>query len=205
MRGSVPLAPPGARREAMRGDGVNGVAGAAAAPEHELLLLGLLRQESRHGYSLVDFIERNAGEIVGLSKATAYQVLRRLEHRGDVVAGSERVGNRPPRRVFSITPAGEARFLSLLRAALGTDEAPRYGSDVGLMFMDQLPPGEVAAALRQRLLQARERAEQLALTHHESHAGVDWALDHMRAHLETEIRWLGALLGSVDKSENAGG
>ena len=182
-----------------------GMAGAAAAPEHELLLLGLLRQESRHGYSLVDFIDRNASAVVGLSRATAYQVLRRLERRGDVEAGSEQVGNRPPRRVFSITPAGEARFLALLRTALQTDEAPRYGSDVGLMFMDQLPMAEVIAALRQRLVQAEERAARLTPTHHEAHAGVDWALDHMRAHLETELRWLRDLLASVDEPGNAGG
>ena len=168
----------------------------------ELLLLGVLKHQSRHGYSLLEFIDRNAGELVGLSRATAYQVLRRLERRGWAVATVEQAGNRPPRRVYSITAGGEARFTELLRAGLASEAARRPQADVALMFMDQLPPAERGAALGQRLRRAEAEAARLAAApSHGAGSAVDSAIAHMRAHAETEVRWLRALVESLPEPD----
>jgi DNA-binding PadR family transcriptional regulator len=164
----------------------------------ELLLLGVLRNERQHGYSLLEFIDRNAGELVGLSRATAYQVLRRLERRGWAAATTEQVGNRPPRRVYAITAAGEARFGELLRDGLAGRATRRAQPDVALMFMDQLPAAERLDALRARLAQAELGAARLAAAPtHGAGSAVDSAVAHMRAHAEAEVSWLRELVDSL--------
>ncbi len=168
----------------------------------ELLLLGVLKNQSRHGYSLLEFIDRNAGELVGLSRATAYQVLRRLERRAWAVATTEQVGNRPPRRVYAITAAGEARFAELLRTGLAGEAARRPQADVAIMFMDQLPPAERGQALRIRLQRAEMEAARLAAAPpHGPGSAIDSAIAHMRAHAETEVRWLRALVESLPEPD----
>ena len=74
--------------------------------ERNLLLLGLLMAQSRHGYSINEFIERNLGRVSGMKRATAYSLLEKLERRGFVRMDVETAGSYPPRKVYSITPAG---------------------------------------------------------------------------------------------------
>ena len=77
----------------------------AVANDNELLLLGLLRQQSQHGYQINDFIERNLSRMASLKKATAYALLERLREAGHISAVTVQEGNRPPRQVYTITPS----------------------------------------------------------------------------------------------------
>jgi DNA-binding PadR family transcriptional regulator len=177
-----------------------------ADPAFELLLLGVLKHQSRHGYSLLEFIERDAGGLVGLSRATAYQVLRRLERRGWAAAVTEQVGKRPPRRVYSITPAGEARLAELLRSGLAEGASPRAQADVALMFMDELPRAERLAALRRRLQRAEAEAARLAAApSHGAGSSVDHAIARLRAHAEAEVGWLRQLVVALSRPEEPKG
>src|SRR5262249_30084939 len=104
----------------------------------ELLVLGLLRRAGVHGYRLTDFLEKQLAFLVDPKKPTAYALLERLRRRGDVALALERPGNRPERRVYSVTPAGEARFQAMLRASLGAHAPARHPDEVGLYFLDAL-------------------------------------------------------------------
>ena len=86
--------------------------------ERHLLLLGLLMAQSQHGYSINEFIEKNLGRVSGMKRATAYALLERLERKGLVRMETETVGNYPPRKVYSITPAGREAFFDLLQELL---------------------------------------------------------------------------------------
>src|SRR5690606_5170873 len=65
--------------------------------ERELLLLGLLRAQSQHGYQINEFIEKNLRRVTDMKKATAYAILDRLARDGHAVTHREQEGNRPPR------------------------------------------------------------------------------------------------------------
>src|SRR5262245_28108529 len=119
--------------------------------ERALLLLGLLKAQSQHGYQINEFIERNLGRMTDMKKATAYATLDRLAHEGFVNVHTEQAGNRPPRRVYSITPAGEAQLLGLLRANLAQYDSLALSGNVGLFFIDELPWDEAISCLRSRL------------------------------------------------------
>jgi DNA-binding PadR family transcriptional regulator len=74
--------------------------------ERALLLLGVLMTQSQHGYQINDFIENRLCRIADMKKATAYAQLDRLHGGGMVDIEIEQVGNRPPRKVYTITDAG---------------------------------------------------------------------------------------------------
>jgi DNA-binding PadR family transcriptional regulator len=157
--------------------------------ERELLLLGLLRQGEMHGYQLHDFIETNLAFCTDLKKATAYVVLDKMQAAGWVTVKEARDGNRPQKRVYSLTKLGEEAFQRLLRENLSDFVAAKTGSDVGLAFVDALPRSEVA-----RLLSRRREALAVQLAEIEgvpSHAGSPQLLiDHQVHYLRSELNWL---------------
>src|SRR5690554_4818480 len=83
----------------------------------EQTLLGLLAIEPRHGYELSkEFMpETTLGDIVHLESGMLYAHLKKLENEGWVTSRLEPQESRPPRRVFSITAAGQAELDRWLR------------------------------------------------------------------------------------------
>jgi DNA-binding PadR family transcriptional regulator len=160
-----------------------------------LLLLGLLMTQSQHGYQINEFIERNLSRVTDMKKATAYAILDRLAEAGYISVHVEQEGNRPPRKVFAITPAGEALFQQLLRERLQQADRFTFAGDIGLMFLDHLPRAEAIACLEQRLRQVEARlAEFQQAPHHRCGIGVDLALAHVTTMLQAERDWLAAVV-----------
>lgn len=162
--------------------------------ERHLLLLGLIKAQARHGYELADFIERNLCRVTDMKKATAYFLLDRLAALGLVSVRQEQAGNRPPRRVFSITPAGEAAFARLLAATLGQAETMASPADTALMFLEHLPPAAARTAIEQRLAGVRQRLAETREAQASHPGSVHLALEHIEVHLSAEAAWLTALL-----------
>jgi DNA-binding PadR family transcriptional regulator len=167
--------------------------------DRQLLLLGLLRRQQMHGYQLNEFIEEKMHFCIDLKKPTAYYLLDKLAQEGLVKEVQAQEGNRPPRRVYHITAAGEAYFLELLRENLADHAPTYYPTDIGIAFMDQLPPQEVAAYLGRK----REKvvAELEGLQNATGHSGpLQHVLDHNQRLLEAELEWLDDLLQNTDRS-----
>jgi DNA-binding PadR family transcriptional regulator len=106
---------------------------------YELFVLGELMIKPMHGYHLREMADRILGPLQPLSWGIVYPLIRRLEQEGlatSVIeqrqAGFPRQTRGQPRRIFSITPAGRERFLSLMLAS------PEYGRDTFKLFMIKL-------------------------------------------------------------------
>lgn len=169
--------------------------------ERALLLLGILRVQSQHGYQINEFIERNLSRVTDMKKPTAYALLERLSQAGYVEVRSEQEGKRPPRKVYSITPSGERLFLVLLRENLARAERMTFAGDVGLMFLDHLPREEALGLLGQRLARLREQIT--AYEHaprHEHSSGVALALEHILVLLRAEQDWLAATIQRLQEA-----
>jgi DNA-binding PadR family transcriptional regulator len=165
--------------------------------ERELLLLGLLRKREMHGYQLSEFMETHVGIFFDLKKATAYNLLGKMEGKGWVRSREEQEGKRPPRRVFAITPMGEEVFQRLLREALGEYRPAVFPGNVPFLFLDALPPQE-----RQDLLADRREAirdHMIALETHLDHFEHP-LLDHKLQILRAELGWMAGLMeGGEDR------
>ncbi|MGB5058652.1 MAG: PadR family transcriptional regulator [Candidatus Promineifilaceae bacterium] len=157
--------------------------------ERELLLLGLLQQQEMHGYQLHEFIDSYMQTCVDLKKSTAYYLLEKMAKDGFITPSEEREGNRPTRQVYSLTPAGETRFLDLLRENLATFLPALFPGDTGITFLDKLPQSEAIALLqtrREALAAELDRAEKAPV-----HTGsLQLMIEHQIVHLRSELDWL---------------
>lgn len=163
--------------------------------ERALLLLGMLRVQSQHGYQINEFIERTLGRVTDMKKPTAYAILERLGNGGYVAVRSEQEGSRPPRKVYAITPSGERLYHELLRAQVAAPQRTPAAGGIALMFLDDLPADE-----RVELVQRRIGAlDDLIATYDEAprhgHGlGVDLAIEQQRYILRAERKWLASHL-----------
>ena len=116
-----PPGPPGPRQGRRgRGVGPHGWRGPHAAPcpapsfsEHKRLLLETavltaLAEKQGHGYALFERVAELLGAHINLDTGSLYRVLRLLEDAGMVTSSWEIGPAGPPRRTYSVTPAGEA-------------------------------------------------------------------------------------------------
>lgn len=157
--------------------------------EKRLLLLGLLLSHGMHGYQLNEVLQHNAGIPITLKKPNAYKLLNDMETDGWLTHQEEQEGNRPPRRVYTVTEEGEAAFYRLLRENLSTCPAPEFPGVVGLDFVYTLPAAEVVALLKQRHQAVEAKFQQLdgvSAEIRQSHLAVEY-LHHYYA---TELQWL---------------
>lgn len=171
--------------------------------ERHLLLLGLLMAQSQHGYSINEFIETNLGRVSGMKRATAYALLDRLEGQGLVEMATEAVGNYPPRKVYSITPAGRDAFLNLLQKLLVKTNDRTEATDIALMFVDYLERGRLIALLQERASKLESQMIALrAMPSHKDAPGVDYALQRKYALVQAEHAWILQLLKSWQESDS---
>jgi DNA-binding PadR family transcriptional regulator len=125
----------------------------ASVPKLDVVVLGLLSDGPLYGYDLLErFRARSMGFWTDVSKASVYQVLKRLERNGSV-AGKAQEGTRgPDRRVYSITKAGRERSRVGLAERFGALTPYETEAGIALGFADLLTPAEA-----RRAVDARER------------------------------------------------
>lgn len=167
--------------------------------EEQLLILGLLRSHEMHGYQLHEALADREITAVPLSKANAYKLLRKLETEGFVAGSPEQAGNRPPRRVYRITPAGEAAFQTMLRSLLAEYAAPEFPSLVALNFLNELSPAECITLLHRRresLLARLDWLTEMPAEVRETHLSPGF----FQEVYQMELVWLDALIAQQQTS-----
>ena len=157
--------------------------------ERELLLLCLLRSDQMHGYQLNEFIDSHLGIIVNLKKPTAYRLLNKMADAGWITCTEEREGNRPPRRVFTITPAGEAAFQQLLRENLVDYRLIASPGNVGLLFLHAIPSREAVELLKTRRTVVESMLDQVR-SHDVHDEALSLAVLNQLRHLTAELEWV---------------
>lgn len=163
--------------------------------ERILLLLGLLSTQSQHGYQINEFIEHNLGRVTLMKKATAYALLTRMESSGLVEAEDEREGNRPTRRVYSITPDGSALMQEMLVAVLADPSATLPPGDIAVMYVASLAPSDAIAALERRIEAMDEHIAELESTPlHPNVIGVDLAIERRLTLMRADREWFQSLI-----------
>jgi DNA-binding PadR family transcriptional regulator len=100
----------------------------------ELGLLGFLRRQPRHGYAIHQELADPAGlgPVWQIKLSQLYALLEKLEEAGYLTSSTSPQENRPPRKLFHLTPEGEDAFLSWLRKPV------RHGRSLRLEFLVKL-------------------------------------------------------------------
>ncbi|RIK43478.1 MAG: hypothetical protein DCC58_09545 [Chloroflexi bacterium] len=120
----------------------------------ENTLLGLLKHQPRHGYDLArEFDDDTAlAEVLHLEPSMLYAYLKKLESGGLIVAQIETNDPRPPRKIFTLTAAGEQVLQDWL------DEPVTRTRDLRLEFLLKLYVARLLDARIAQRLVVRQRA-----------------------------------------------
>lgn len=166
--------------------------------ERHLLLLGILKTQDSHGYHITEFIEHRLKRIINLKKTTAYSILDRLVDQGYLTMMNEQEGNRPTRKVYSLSQSGDELFFKLLDDNLDQVGQMSLPQEIGIMLIDFLPEEEVLRKLENKL----EKLKELIKTYEEapSHQfglGVTFAISHRIAIMRAEQVWLEEMIGKL--------
>jgi len=165
--------------------------------EKKLLLLGILRDHAMHGYQINEMLTQDASIGMTLKKANAYKLLNQMAADGWISYREEREGNRPPRRVYAIAPAGEAAFQRLLRESLVAYAAPQMPSVIAYSYLNELPVDEAVALLRERQQMVNKRFHQLEATPPEmlqAHLGMVY----LHRFYAAELEWLDEIINQLN-------
>ena len=164
--------------------------------DRELLLLGMLRTNERHGYQINELIEAHLGTSIELKKPTVYKLLGNMLENGWISYREEQEGNYPTRRVYTITLQGEEAFQQILRENLANYRPTSYLNNIGIVYLEALPAEEALSLLRHR----RDDVERFRGEIHsdEKHqGGYQRMLSYHLNHLNAELDWLDEVIASV--------
>lgn len=174
--------------------------------DRALLLLGVLMNQSRHGYQINEFIEDVLCDVVSMKKPTAYALLDRLAGNGFISVQLEQEGNRPQRKVYTITKAGQDLFDALLRENLSNYDELTLPDNIGLMYLKHLPLAEVISLLRARLDALDDLiANTRDIPPHGGMLTVHIALDHVAARRRADRDWLEKTIAKLEHQEEIPG
>jgi PadR family transcriptional regulator, regulatory protein PadR len=101
---------------------------------HEMLVLGVLRSEEKHGYQIALDVEARSSGLFGLQHGTLYPILHRLEDRG-WIKGRWDTGEGRRKKVYRLTADGRRhlsgeidRFEAVARGLLDVVRGHRHAA-----------------------------------------------------------------------------
>lgn len=171
----------------------------------EFALLGLLAQDSLHGYELRKRLTSIFGPFRALSFSVLYPQLRRMMEAGLIVQAEVPKGGRSKRVriVYSITRKGTEKF-SQLTESVSPQSWDDDNFEVHVAFFSPTSTRNRLRILEGRHRRLKEKAEILRADLERSAVGLDKYLIEWRRHsLETaerEIAWLEDMIQSERKT-----
>jgi PadR family transcriptional regulator AphA len=158
----------------------------------EQVLLGLLMEGPMHGYDLHRRVEKELGRIWRMGISNIYGALKRLEQAGQVESTLNPQENRPPRKVYHITPAGRKSFLAWVRQPVPTMRAMRVEFPAKLYFVRALGLEGARELIAAQETVCRERVERLERSAAQCgpHDLDRLIFDFRRRQVEAILEWL---------------
>jgi DNA-binding PadR family transcriptional regulator len=171
-----------------------------------LAVLVLLYERPMHPYEMAATLrERRKEDSIKLRYGSLYTVIELLVKAGYIEEKkTTRLGNRPERTVYEITPSGETEMRGWMREILSTPvkEYPQF--EAGLSLLPALPPDQVQDVLETRIEFLKKDIEHIKTDLTQARAAKLPALfsietEYRLAGLETELRFVSALIERIRK------
>lgn len=165
--------------------------------DQELVILGLLKDGPKHGYEIKNKLRQIMEIFAGWDTKSIYYPLRIMEKEGLVTKKVSRVGKRPQRYTYHISPKGENRFSGLLNKSFVTINRPRFNIDLSLYFLPYVSPKNIIHKLTIRLkmlkrikfgLKNLKKSNKIKLYHQLA------IINHNVELIETEIKFVSELI-----------
>ena len=158
------------------------------------VILGLLLRRPMSGYDIKRYLKSLDWLIGSLSSGSLYPVLRALLQDGYATVEIHPHESRPPRKIYSITEAGQKVLAEWLGQPLATS-APLRAFLMRLVLADAHPAVAMISHLKNRRAQIATRQaaiEQIISTEAGAHQDMAW--DYGLALANAETAWLDSVL-----------
>jgi DNA-binding PadR family transcriptional regulator len=169
--------------------------------EHELILLGLLKEGPKHGYDIKVKINEILSLFTGVSVKSIYYPLTILEKKGLVVKHVTKPSRRPPRTVYALTARGEHYFDELLNKSFLDFRRPEFSLDLSLYFLRFMKRDVSQRRLRARMqiLKKIIAMLQVMIKKHrrQRSSAVGLILEHNLRMVGAELSFLASLIKTV--------
>lgn len=157
---------------------------------YRYLILGLLLEYPMTGYMLHRRMQTLVEAVASISYGTLYPLLHKLLADGDVEVEVMPGRGRSPKKVYRITPAGEAALREWLVTPLSSDSQADFLLRVYLV--QHLAPHELHALVTQRRHALLKQIEQL-MAANTSTSGETLLQRYLISAYQTELSWLSDL------------
>jgi len=185
------------------------------ANKNDLVVLGLLFEQDRYGYEIIQEVKkRHFEQWANINPASIYNHLNRLEKSGALSSRTEKVGNSPERKVYSITEEGRRLLSDMVVEALSSDSCADYAiGDLGMAFVYCTDEQAALGAIQSRIAALEGVIGHLAAQcgEYQGQIPLNWllliesAIVHVKAELDIlnklkEAIESGALAESVERA-----
>ena len=169
--------------------------------EHELVLLGLLKESPKHGYEIKKKINEILSLFAGVDLKSIYYPLRILDKKGLVTRKMDKTGRRPARFVYALTSKGESRFTQLLTSSILNFKRPQFSLDLSLYFLNYMKPDIAKRRLRARThilaKLVKSLNQMLGSLGRKRPPSLAYMLEHDLRMVETEYKFLSKLIKTL--------
>lgn len=173
----------------------------AEALTTEHALLGLIREQPRHGYALYQDLTEPGGlwAVWRMKQSQLYALLAKLEARGYLQATTEPQEGRPPRKVYALTAEGRDAFDQWLRQPVAHGREFRMDFMAKLYFAQREGPTIIRTLIERQRATCQEWLTELAPDEAKAEGGYPFAR-LVRSYREGQIR---AMLAWLDECDHA--
>jgi DNA-binding PadR family transcriptional regulator len=162
----------------------------------ELAILGLLAEGPKHGYQIEQDIEqRGMRDWTEIGFSSIYYILNKLEAAGWLESRKESEGDRPTRKVYTLTPTGWGALHQAVEQRLSAPHPPASDFTLALANLPALTPQETLACLQTYRAAQIKRLENLHFKWDFSRQSgmaphVNLLFSYSQALIQTEIDWV---------------
>ena len=110
-------------------------------------MLGFLAWQPAHGYDLHQRLLAELGQVWHISQSQLYNLLKRLEAQGDILAALQEQTRLPDSRVFNLTEQGRTRFEKWMETPTGCSVRAILVEFITRLYFARLQSPESAARL----------------------------------------------------------
>lgn len=169
----------------------------------EYTVLALLALRPMHGYQMAAFIESECiSDVCPMETSTLYTYLRNVEAGGLVAWSETRVGNRPPRKIYELTPHGQEFIDSWLRRPVTRMREVRAELLLKLFFLEQLDPPARRRLLNDQIEACHGYVDQVRGHEPKTRFGKLVARSKLSA-AEGTLDWLTAYAGEIEQESRS--
>lgn len=163
----------------------------------EHALLGFLRESPMHGYEIYQRLSDagGLGLVWSVKQSQLYALLARLEKQGYVAATLELQESRPPRKVFHLTPAGEAAYRAWIHHPVPHGRQVRLHFLVKFFFAQREGPETTLHLLKEQRRTCQDWLGQIQASAGNLAAGQHYAAlvyEFRRGQIQAMLDWLAA-------------